>query len=335
MLVSLVAVLALLFIAGAGVEVIDLHFVFGVIFPYAAFGIFVFGVAARILQWAGIPVPFRIPTTCGQQRSLSWIKTAPLDNPHTKLGVVGRMLLEVLFFRSLLRNTRTQVKEGPKIVYGSSEWLWLFALVFHWSMLFVAVRHVLRFFVEPSPQILGMIESADGFFQVGSPPVLITGLLLLGALGFLLLRRLMNSQVRYISLVSDYFPLFLLIAIAATGLLLRHFVRADIVGVKELTVGLVTFDIPGADVMKQVHWLFYSHLFLVCVLLVYIPFSKLMHLGGVFLSPTRNMANTNREVRHINPWGKDQVVPERTYEAYEDDFRDKMIQVGLPVDKKE
>jgi nitrate reductase gamma subunit len=57
------------------------------------------------------------------------------------------------------------------------------------------------------------------------------------------------------------------------------------------------------------------------VLLAYFPFSKLMHLGGVFLSPTRNMLANTREVRHVNPWNY--PVKVHTYEAYENDFRDK------------
>jgi hypothetical protein len=57
-----------------------------------------------------------------------------------------------------------------------------------------------------------------------------------------------------------------------------------------------------------------------------------MHLGGVFLSPTRNLANNNRAERHINPWNYDVKV--HTYEEYEDEFREKMIKVGLPLDKE-
>jgi hypothetical protein len=78
--------------------------------------------------------------------------------------------------------------------------------------------------------------------------------------------------------------------------------------------------------------LFYAHLFLICTLLMYFPFSKLMHMGGVFLSPTRNMANDSRIVRHINPWNY--PVHVHTYEEYEDDFREKMKKAGLPVEKE-
>jgi nitrate reductase gamma subunit len=77
--------------------------------------------------------------------------------------------------------------------------------------------------------------------------------------------------------------------------------------------------------------LFYMHLFLVCILLVYFPFSKLMHMGGVFLSPTRNLANNNRMRHHVNPWNA--PVKTHTYEEYEEEFRDKMIEAGLPVEK--
>ena len=77
--------------------------------------------------------------------------------------------------------------------------------------------------------------------------------------------------------------------------------------------------------------LFYGHLFLVCVLLAYLPFSKLIHMAGTFLSPTRNMANNNRMVRHVNPWNY--PVKVHSYEEYEDEFRGPMKEVGLPLEK--
>ena len=83
----------------------------------------------------------------------------------------------------------------------------------------------------------------------------------------------------------------------------------------------------------EISVMFYIHLALVCVLLIYFPLSKLMHAGGIFFSPTRNMANNNRMVRHINPWNP--TVKVHTYEEYEDEFREKMRAVGLPLDKDE
>jgi nitrate reductase gamma subunit len=95
-------------------------------------------------------------------------------------------------------------------------------------------------------------------------------------------------------------------------------------------MGLATFHpvIPA----QPVGFMFYLHIFLVSCLFAYFPFSKLMHMGGVFLSPTRNMPNDSRMVRHINPWNY--PVHVHTYEEYENDFRDKMKKAGIPVEKE-
>jgi len=109
---------------------------------------------------------------------------------------------------------------------------------------------------------------------------------------------------------------------------MRYFTKVDIVGVKEFTMSLVTLK---PHITAEIGSIFYVHLFFVSVLLAYFPFSKLMHLGGIFMSPTRNMVNNNRFKRHINPWNY--PVEVHTYEQYEDEFREKMVEAGLPVDK--
>jgi len=119
---------------------------FGVVVPYAAVAVFVLGFIYRVFQWGKSPVPFCIPTTCGQQKSLPWIKQDKLENPATSMQVVGRMLLEVLFFRSLFRNMKTEMTDG-KVVYGSEKLLWLAGLAFHWSFFFIFVRHYRFFFL--------------------------------------------------------------------------------------------------------------------------------------------------------------------------------------------
>jgi nitrate reductase gamma subunit len=333
---SLVAVILLFLIAYVGVEAAGLHWLFGIAIPYAAAIIFVAGFIWRVTDWAYSPVPFRIPSTCGQEPSLPWIKPATYDNPSTNGGVVIRMALEILLFRSLFRNLRFELKEN-KLSYIWEKWLWLFALAFHWAFLAVVVRHF-RFFTEPVPFFIQYLEFLDSMFrvevfndvvQVGLPGIFLSGLVLLGAVILLFLRRVFISQVNYISLASDYFPLFLIMGIAISGILMRYFIKVDIVGVKAFTMGLVTFS-PA--IPEGVGAIFYVHLFFVSVLLIYFPFSKLMHLGGIFLSPTRNLANNSRAQRHVNPWNY--PVHVHTYEEYEDEFRDKMIEAGLPVEKE-
>jgi nitrate reductase gamma subunit len=240
------------------------------------------------------------------------------------------MALEILTFRSLFRNTKSELYDGPKITYESSKWLWLFALVFHYSFLVIVIRHM-RLFLNPVPEFIVWLDWADSMFEIGTPALYLTDAGLLIGLIYLFARRFTNRQVRYISLANDYFPLLLLIAIGATGVLMRMFLREgiDIAAIKQLGVGLVTFS-PA--ITADIGSIFYIHLFLVCVLLVYFPFSKLMHLGGVFLSPTRNMRNDSRQVRHINPWNPDIKV--HAYSAYEDEFREFMVEADIPVEKE-
>jgi len=333
--VSFSAVMGLVLIPLVGVWALDLRTFFGTVIPYVTLLVFFLGLIARVIGWSRSPVPFRIPTTAGQQKSLPWIKQNKIDNPSSTLGVIGRMVFEVLAFRSLFRNTRMEFRDGPRIGYEWEKWLWLFALAFHYSFLVVVIRH-LRFFTEPIPAFVTLVEQLDGFMQLGAAPlpgfmlpgVMLSGLVLLGAVSLLLLRRLWVTQVRYISLPADYFPLFLIIGIAFTGVLMRYLLKVDVINVKELTLGLVSFQ-PKTP--EGIGVLFYVHLFLVSVLLAYFPFSKLVHFAGIFLSPTRNLSNNNRMLRHVNPW--DYPVKVHTYDAYEDEFREKMIEAGLPVER--
>ena len=325
---SLIAVIVLFLLAYVGVKFPGGEVFFGIIIPYLALIIFILGFINRVIDWARSPVPFRIPTTCGQQKSLPWIKSANIDNPSTTGGVVVRMILEVVFLRSLFRNTKCELKEGDKISYEWEKWLWLFSLTFHWAFFTVLFRH-LRLFTEPVPACVQLVAKLDGFLQIGLPGLMLSGVALLAAVTFLFLRRILIPQVKYISLASDYFPLFLIFGIAFTGILMRYFTKVDIVGVKEFTMSLVTLN---PHVIKGIGGVFYVHLFFVSVLLVYFPFSKLMHLGGIFMSPTRNLVNNSRAKRHVNPWNY--PVKIHTYDAYEDEFREKMIEAGLPVEKE-
>ena len=111
---------------------------------------------------------------------------------------------------------------------------------------------------------------------------------------------------------------------------MRHFFKTDVERVKESIMGLVSFR---PVVSAHLGAFFYVHLFLVSVLVAYFPFSKLMHGAGVFLSPTRNLKNDSRMRRHVNPWGY--PVKVHTYREYEDEFREAMIEAGIPVENEE
>jgi nitrate reductase gamma subunit len=85
---------------------------------YAATGVFVIGLARKILSYAKTPAPLKIPTT---------------PAPTTVAGVRWRMAREVVFFESLFK---------------SSKWTWIFGWAFHVTLLLVVLRH-LRYFQDP------------------------------------------------------------------------------------------------------------------------------------------------------------------------------------------
>ena len=118
-------------------------------------------------------------------------------------------------------------------------------------------------------------------------------------------------------------------AIAITGILMRYFYKVDIVAVKKLGAGLLSLH---PILPEGIGLLFYIHLFLVCCLIAYFPYSKLVHMAGIFMSPTRNLANNSRIRRHINPWNPE--VKTHSYEEWEDEFREVMKDAGMPLEKE-
>ncbi len=200
------------------------------------------------------------------------LKIVTTPAPITYPGVILRMASEVFLFRSLFR--------GNKL-------LWLGGWIFHISLLFIVLRH-LRYFFYPVPAWIMSLQTIGIY----------AGYIILLPLIYLLLRRWTVEINSYISNAMDYFTLFLIIGIAFTGILMKQYIRVDLVDVKAFMLGLLTLHptISPGDILFLVHFL------LVLFLILYFPFSKLMHAGGIFFSPTRNQRDNAREIRHITPW---------------------------------
>jgi len=299
---------------------------------YAAAALFICGLAWRVWAWARTPEPFRIPTTTGQQRSLAWIARSRVESPSTRLGVAGRLALEGLLFRSLFRNTvpgpgARGAEPCPPPVFLERKALWLGAMALHWSLLVIVVRH-LRLFVDPVPGLAAGLAALDGFFEIGTPRWYATDAIVAAALVYLLVRRLRDPLLRYLTLPADYLALAALMAVTGTGLALRYGARVDLVGVRAFTLGLAALaPVPLRDTSP---WLA-AHLAAAAFLLSMLPFTKMVHAAGLWLSPTRNQANNSRRRRHVNPWNA--PVDVHGYEAWRDQFRDKLAAAGLPIDE--
>ncbi|MBF0294943.1 MAG: respiratory nitrate reductase subunit gamma [Magnetococcales bacterium] len=230
---------------------------------YLVLGIFLVGFVRRILIYARVPAPLKIPTT---------------PAPTTRFGVFCRLLGEVTLFTSLFK---------------SDKLAWAGGIAFHAGMLVVLIRHV-RYFCDPLPAWFAHIE----IFGI------LAGLVMAGGLAFLFLRRLVFERVRHISSKADYLFLVLLLAIAGSGLMMDFVLRPNIVTIKASMSGLLTAFGALPPVKAPGDVVFLLHLAFVGILMVIFPFSKLMHAGGIFFSPTRNQVDNPRERRHVNPWAE-------------------------------
>jgi nitrate reductase gamma subunit len=282
----------------------------------------------KVMGWLRAPVPFRVPLTTGQQRSLRGLPRHGWQTPHSPSEVALRALVDIVLLRPLFRATPTALALGRGLPHNLARGLWLGAVAFHGAMAIVLLRH-LRMVLEPVPGFVVWLEAYDVATEMSLPKLHVTSLLLLVALLFLLGRRLVLPRIRYISLAADYLPVLLLIAIAATGIVMRHVTRTDVTAVKELALGLVAGKLVAP---AQVGFWLSAHVSCVAALLLYFPLGKLMHAPGVFLSPTLTLANTNRELRHLNPRNPKVVILH--YTDYENTFRERMIEAGLPVEKQ-
>lgn len=202
------------------------------------------------------------------------LKIATTPAPVTRGGVVLRMLREVAFFESLFK---------------SAKLLWLFGVLFHFGLLLVLIRH-LRYFINPVPTVIELMQPFGKYAAFA----MIAGLLGLWA------RRFVIDRVRYISAPSDHLMLALLVMIGISGAAMTFVSHVDIVGLKDFTMGLLTFDwkpLPS-DLLLAIH------LILVAVLMIIFPYSKLLHGVGVFFSPSRNQVDNPREKRHVVDWAR-------------------------------
>ncbi|MDR2077060.1 MAG: sulfate reduction electron transfer complex DsrMKJOP subunit DsrM [Desulfovibrio sp.] len=302
-------------------------FLCGVVLPLSSLAVFLAGFSAKILVWASAPAPFPIALTAGQQQSLDRIPPRRLEAPPGPFWVACRLGAEALCFRSLLRNSRARETPEGDLAYQPVPWLWLAAIVFHYTLFLIVLRH-LRFVLDPAPWGLGLILSVDGFFHLGSPRLYLSDGGFLLALAFLLGRRLWEPRLRCLSLPGDYFPLLLLAALAGSGLYLRHGGQEDIAALKTFAMGLVSFR-PTAPVGAGPA--FFAHLAYASALLLCFPCGKLMHMGGIFLSPTKAMPNNSRARRHVNPWNRPREF--QSYAQYEDAYRTSMAAAGLPLER--
>ena len=198
------------------------------------------------------------------------IPTTPA--PVTTAGVGWRMAREVVLFESLFK---------------SSKWTWIFGWSFHVGLLLVLLRH-LRYFQQPVWLPVVWIQPIGTY----------AGFLMVFGLAGLWARRFLVDRVRYISTPSDHLMLALLLVIGSSGLLMRFVAHPDIIAVKQFTLGLLQLNWQPLPALPAL----LLHLSLVALLMLIFPISKLLHVPGLFFSPSRNQIDNPRETRHVAAW---------------------------------
>jgi len=231
---------------------------------YAATILLVVGLVARIRLYWKTPAPLKIPTT---------------PAPTTQSGVALRMFREVVFFESLFKSTK---------------WTWLFGWLFHAALFAVLFRH-LRYFTEIE-WLMALVTFVSPLFKY------LAFAMIIGLLG-LLARRLLVDRVRYISSPSDFLMLFLLLGIGVSGALTTFVAHTDVVAVKSFFRHLMYFNFDTMPNLPTDPFMV-IHLLLVALLMIIFPVSKLLHVPGVFFSPTRNQVDNPREQRHLSEWAR-------------------------------
>lgn len=210
----------------------------------------------------------------GYLRTPMPLPTATTPAPESEGGAVVRVIGDVLIFPNLFK---------------ADKLLWVGAWIFHVALAAILFRH-LRYFTYPVPGIVLYMETVALTFGY------IFGIAAL----YLFWRRLALPRTLYVSNLPDYFALALLGAIAGTGIMVSYWAHVYLVDVKAFVLGLMTLR----PVPPPKHPLFLLHYTLVLILMIYFPFSKLLHAGGIFFSPTQNQPYEiqKRGGRYVNPW---------------------------------
>ena len=217
------------------------------------------GVLMAVWLWASVAV-----AVAGLGwRTFAWLR-APVSlpmplppAPSTWGGVALRMVREGILFETLFRANRPT---------------WLFGWLFHAALLVLLVRHA-WLFVDPMP---GWVEPLFGAGKWLSA-------LLLASLAGLLARRLFVARVRYVSVPSDYLMLLLILVIAGSGAWLGHVDPGSLGLAREFTLGLAGLELRPLPLDPAL----LLHLGGAGLLVALLPYSKLLHAPGVFLTPTR------------------------------------------------
>ena len=218
--------------------------------PYIALAIFVGGMTYQLYRW--------------RQKSPIEAHMSLYPRPQGRLARLGEVLVDMFTMKGILRVNKP---------------LWAGGFMMHVGLLLLLVGHVRvatdYYFLW---NLLHWGEAEQHTFS--SVAGLSAGVLFLVPLFYLLLRR-WSGSVKWLSTPEDYFLLVLLISIAVTGTHMRLVLEVDQHAMRSFRQRKALFHsrpVPDSAAASFVY-----HFALVQLLMIYFPFSKLVHtIGAVF-----------------------------------------------------
>ncbi len=219
----------------------------GVVLPPITGLVFLAGLAYRILEWRNLAMPKMT------------LYPAPEPGADTLWGV-----FKATFF-------------SPGL-FKADRVLWIGAWVFHAALALILIGHIRVGTDFPALWKALGINADTMSATVGAS----AGIIILLATLLLTYRRVGLPRVQEITQAGDYFALILLLAVILSGNAMRFQGHFDLNLTREYFAGLIRFQAP----LPPLNGWFLAHFLLGQVLFLYLPFSKLLHLGGIFFTQT-------------------------------------------------
>ncbi len=229
-----------------------LRLVVGGMLPYIAVAVFLVAMILRISRWRKLPAP----------------AMTLFPAPQSEAATRANTLQEAVFFKSLFKGDRV---------------LWAFAWTFHAALFLILTGHV-RVFANVDPMLNGVGMGDESIDAMSSGAGGAAGVVILVAACLLLLRRVVIERVREITGAVDYLALALVGAILISGNVMRFGPEhVDLTPIRDYFATLATFGGVGEAAALE-NGAFLVHMTLAYVLLMTIPFTKLLHFGGIFFT---------------------------------------------------
>jgi nitrate reductase gamma subunit len=220
---------------------------------YLAVAVFLFGIAYRIYQW------FRVPR--------SSVKLGMFPKPKNKWARGIKLTKDSFLYPQVLDVDAT---------------MWFFILLLHIGGIGAFVGH-LRLFNEFTPIASALGDEGMAKFALWTGGTI--GIILLVSVTYFILRRF-KSPYKDLSTPEDYILLTLILVILLFGNHLRFFGDVHVAEYREYIHSLLAFRpaFPEAVAESSTKWVLVSHVLTANLLLIYFPFSKLIHSVGTFAS---------------------------------------------------